>query len=61
MADHRLPLRPVVHQCPVCHCPQTKIARKLNDDKRGTTNYVCTRRECAVGFDLTKVDTWVVV
>jgi len=61
MAEQRLPLRPVVHQCPVCHFPQTKIQRKLTDDKHGATNYVCSRVECAVGFDLAKVDTWVAV
>jgi hypothetical protein len=61
MADSKLPPRPVVHQCPVCHCPQTKIQRKLSDDKRGSTNYVCSRVECSVGINLALVDTWVAV
>jgi hypothetical protein len=61
MRDSKLPLRPVVHQCPVCHHPQTKIQRKLSDDKHGATNYVCARVECAVGINLARVDTWVAV
>ena len=61
MTDPKLPPRPVVHQCPVCHFPQTKIQRKLNDEKHGATNYVCARVECALGFNLAKVDTWVAV
>jgi hypothetical protein len=61
MADHKLSPRPVVHECPVCHFPQTKIQRRLSDDKHGATNYVCSRTECAIGIDLAKVDTWVAV
>jgi hypothetical protein len=61
MADHKLSPRPAEHQCPVCHHPQTKIQRKLSDDKHGATNYVCARVECAVGFNLAQVDTWVAV
>lgn len=61
MTDQKSVPRPVVHQCPVCHFPQTKIQRVLNDQKHGATNYVCSRTECAVGFDLNKVDTWVAV
>jgi hypothetical protein len=58
MADHKLSPRPVLHECPVCHHPQTKIKRKLSDDKHGATNYVCSRAECAIGINLSQVDTW---
>ena len=61
MTDPKLSPRSVVHQCPVCHAPQTKIQRKLNGDQHGATNYVCARVECAVGINLAKVDTWVAV
>lgn len=61
MTDPKLPPRPVVHQCPVCHHPQTKIQRKLGDEKLGSSNYVCARVECAVGINLARVDTWVAV
>jgi ssDNA-binding Zn-finger/Zn-ribbon topoisomerase 1 len=61
MADSKLPARPAVHQCPVCHHPQTKIQRKLSEDKHGSTNYVCARVECPVGINLTQVATWVAV
>jgi hypothetical protein len=51
-----------VHQCPVCHQPQTKIQRRLGEETRGATNYVCARfGQCSVGIDLTKVATWVAV
>ena len=60
MGVHKV-LPAVVHQCPVCSCPQTKIARKLAGDKHGATNYVCTRVECVVGINLSKVDNWVAV
>lgn len=62
MAGSKLPPRPLVHQCPVCGHPQTKIQRKLADDKpRGSTTYVCARTDCAVGINLALVDTWVAV
>lgn len=62
MPDYKLAPRPSDHPCPVCHAPQTKIQRKLAGEKHGTTNYVCARAgECAVGIDLTRVDTWVAV
>jgi hypothetical protein len=51
-----------VHQCPICHYPQTKIQRLLGDAARGSTTYVCARAgDCSVGIDLGKVDTWVAV
>jgi hypothetical protein len=53
---------PSLHQCPVCHHPQTKIQRRLSAERNGSTIYVCTRTgECSVGLDMTKVDTWVTV
>ena len=61
MADQKLPARPVVHHCPMCHFPQTKIQRKLGDDKHGAMTYVCSRVECVVGINLANVATWVVV
>ena len=62
MTDHKLPPLPVRHQCPVCHFPQTKIQRRLDGERHGATIYVCARSgECAVGFNLSKVDTWVAV
>ena len=61
MADHKLTPRPAVHECPVCHFPQTKIQRKLSEGRHGATNYVCARVECTVGINLAKVDTWVAV
>ena len=53
---------PPVHQCPVCHRPQTKLRRRLSETTQGSTIYVCARSgECSVGVNLTKVDTWVAV
>lgn len=61
MADQKLPARPVLHHCPVCQLPQTKIQRNLGADRHGATNYVCARVECAVGINLAKVDNWTAV
>jgi ssDNA-binding Zn-finger/Zn-ribbon topoisomerase 1 len=62
MIDKKLVARPPVHDCPVCHHPQTKIQRRLGDDKHGATNYVCARSgECPLGINLKQVDTWVAV
>ena len=52
---------PAAHQCPVCRLPQTKIQRILDGGKYGSISYVCARVECAVGFDLKKIDTWAAV
>jgi hypothetical protein len=53
---------PSLHQCPVCHHPQTKLQRKLGGIARGSTIYVCARAdECSVGMNLSKVETWVAV
>lgn len=61
MPEQKPAPRPVMHDCPVCHFPQTKIQRKLAGEKHGATNYVCARTECVLGINLTKVDTWVAV
>ena len=53
--------RPVLHHCPVCQHPQTKIQRKLSQDRLGSTNFVCTRTDCPVGINLAQVETWAVV
>ena len=51
-----------VHQCPVCHEPQTKLQRRLTETTNGATMYVCARAGvCSVGINLTKLDTWVAV
>ncbi len=50
-----------VHDCPICHHPQTKIQRLLSGAAHGSTSYVCTRGDCSVGIDLHKVNTWVAV
>jgi hypothetical protein len=53
---------PVLHLCPVCHQPQTKIQRRLSGTANGSTIYICARvDQCSVGMNLTKVDTWVAV
>ena len=59
MPTHKLPAVPAAHQCPSCQQPQTKIKRVLGDGKFGSTNFVCSRTECALGIDLTKLETWV--
>ena len=59
MSKQKPPAPPALHQCPSCHEPQTRIRRVLSAGKFGSTNFVCTRLECALGIDLTKVDTWV--
>jgi len=59
MANHPRPLVPVAHLCPGCQQPQTKIRRVLDGGKFGSSNFVCTRSECARAIDLSKLDTWV--
>jgi hypothetical protein len=61
MASPRSLPRPVVHHCPVCQQPQTKIQRRLGESTHGSTNFVCTRTECAIGINLAQVKTWVAV
>jgi hypothetical protein len=51
-----------LHQCPVCHQPQTRLQRRLSETQNGSTIYVCSRTgECSVGVNLAKMDTWVAV
>lgn len=61
MLSHKAPPPPATHLCPVCKLPQTKIQRILGEGKYGSISYVCSRAECAVGLDLSKVETWAVV
>jgi hypothetical protein len=62
MTDRKLPASPIVHQCPVCQFPQTKIQRKLDGERRGATSYICARTgQCAVAINLSKLETWVAV
>ena len=52
---------PATHRCPVCGFPQTKIRHILGQGRYGSISYVCSRLECAVGFDLSKIETWAAV
>ena len=61
MFDRKPAPPPAAHECPVCHLPQTKIQRVLGEGRYGSTNYVCSRRECSLGLDLSKLITWVAV
>lgn len=62
MTDHKRVAPPVVHQCPACQYPQTKIQRKLDGERRGATSYVCARTgQCAIAINLSKLETWVAV
>ena len=61
-ANSKLPVGATVRECPVCHHPQTKIQRRVGNEKLGATNYVCSRAgDCCLGINLTLVATWVVV
>ena len=59
MSNHKAhaPLTP--HQCPSCHEPQTKIKRVLGDGKFGSSSFVCSRMECVLGIDVSKLETWI--
>ncbi len=59
MSSPNVPRPVAVHQCPSCHQPQTKIKRVLGDGKFGSSNFVCSRIECALGIDVSKLETWV--
>ena len=50
---------PATHRCPGCQEPQTKIKRVLGDGKFGSSNFVCSRLECALAIDVSKLETWV--
>jgi hypothetical protein len=60
LPSHEVPAPLAAHQCPSCHQPQTKIRRVLGDGKVGSTSFVCSRMECALGIDVSKLETWVV-
>jgi len=47
------------HQCPSCQQPQTKIKRVLDGGKFGSSNFVCSRMQCVLGIDVSKLETWV--
>jgi hypothetical protein len=59
MVNPKPPVVPAAHQCPSCRQPQTKIKRLLGEGKFGSSNFVCSRLECVLGIDLTKLETWV--
>ena len=60
MFNQKLPAIPAAHICPSCHQPQTKIKRVLGDGKFGSRNFVCSRKECTLAIDVSKLETWVV-
>ena len=59
MSSPKVPGPIAVHQCPSCQQPQTKIKRLLGEGKFGSSNFVCSRTECALGIDVSKLETWV--
>ncbi len=59
MSKQKPPVVPAAHQCPSCRQPQTRIKRVLGDGKFGSSNFICSRMECALGVDLSKLQTWV--
>jgi len=59
VSNYKVPAPPVVRQCPSCGQPQTKIKRVLGDGKFGSRNFICSRMECALGIDVSKLETWV--
>jgi hypothetical protein len=61
MPSHKAAPPPATHLCPVCQFPQTKIQRILGEGRYGSISYVCSRVECTVGLDLSKVETWAAV
>lgn len=62
MPPQRKDPAPVLHVCPACGRPQTKIQRLVGTATRGSTTYVCTRAgECSVGVSLSKIANWVAV
>ena len=53
---------PLVHVCPSCGRPQTKLQRLVGAAPRGSTIYVCARAgDCAVGVTVSKIANWVAV
>ena len=62
MQPQRKDSLPLVHLCPVCGHPQTKIQRLIGSVTRGSTTYVCARAdECSLGVSLSKIANWVAV
>lgn len=59
VSSHKVAAPVAARQCPSCHQPQTKIKRVLDSGKFGSTNFVCSRMECALGIDVSKLETWV--
>ena len=59
MSSLKVPGPMAVHHCPSCQQPQTKIKRLLGEGKFGSSNFVCSRTECALGIDVSKLETWV--
>ena len=59
MSNQKPQAAPTAHQCPSCHQPQTKITRVLGDGKFGSINFVCSRMECALAIDVSKLETWI--
>ena len=57
MSNPKVP-PPLGHHCPRCHQPQTKVTRVLGG-KFGSSHFVCSRVECALGIDVSKLETWV--
>jgi hypothetical protein len=62
MQPKRKDAAPLIHICPVCQQPQTKIQRLIGSTTRGSTVYVCARTgKCIVAVSLNKIDNWVEV
>ena len=59
MSSQKTAALPAIHQCPSCHQPQTKIKRVLGAGKFGSSNFVCSRMQCVLGIDVSKLETWV--
>jgi hypothetical protein len=57
--ESHVPAPPAAHHCPRCHHPQTKITRVLGDGRVGSSSFVCSRMECALGIDVSKLETWI--
>ena len=59
MSNQKLAAVPAAHRCPSCNQPQTKITRVLGEGRFGSINFVCSRKECALAIDVSKLETWV--
>ncbi|MGE3843774.1 MAG: hypothetical protein AB7I50_19555 [Vicinamibacterales bacterium] len=59
MPSPKVSTPPAARQCPSCHQPQTKIKRVISGGKFGSINFVCSRKECVLGIDVSKLGTWV--